>query len=113
MLEPGQCLQPVGRTGMARNEHHIALDRAGGAPAKIMLGAEWLTVVVDAEKTNVEVEARILEVVGVAAEESDVVLRGHHEANIGELPVLIEVILPALVERDDLTAQLGPGGGFL
>src|SRR5262249_3285934 len=61
----------------------------------------------------IEVVARVLEVVGVAAEESDATLGREDEADVGVLLVAIEVILPTLVERDHIAAEAGLVGRFL
>ena len=72
-----------------------------------MLGAHRNAVLVGAEEREVEVVARIGEVVGIAAEERHLLLGREDEADVGVLLVAIEPVLRALVERDDVGAQAG------
>ena len=64
-----------------------------------------LVVLVDAEEADVEVVARVLEVVRVAAEEGDLLLGGEDEADVGVLLERVQVVLAAGVERDDVGAD--------
>ena len=101
----GQRVEAVRRAGMAGDENEVAGFWSGLAPLEEVRRVNRLAVLVDAEETDVEVEARILEVVGVAAEEGDGVLRREDEADIGVFLVAVQVILAALVERDHVAAQ--------
>ncbi len=77
------------------------------APLEVMRGTGGLAVLVGAEEADVEVVARVFEVVGVAAEEGDVELGGEDEPDVGVLLEGVEVILAPLVERDDVAPQPG------
>ena len=59
--------------------------RAVRAPLQVVLDLGRLAVLVDAEEADVEVVARVLEVVRVAAEEGDLLLGGEDEADVGVL----------------------------
>ena len=61
-------LQPRRRAGVPGHEHEVAFPGARPAPAQPRRRARRLPVLVRAEERGVEVEARIVEVVGVAAE---------------------------------------------
>ena len=63
-----------------------------GEEGKIVVGVEWFVVLVDSEERDVEVVARVGEVIWVAAEEGCVEFRRHHEPNIAIDLVLVEVI---------------------
>ena len=63
--------------------------------------------------SDVEAEARELEVVHVAAERRDPLLRGEHQPDVGVLLVAVQVILAALVERDHVAALARLLGRFL
>ncbi len=63
-------------------------------------------VLVDAQQRGVERVARIHEVVGVAAEEGDVVLRLEYEPHVGPDLVTVDPVLGAAVERHHFAAQL-------
>ncbi len=79
----------------------------------MMLRPGGLAILVGAEEANVEVVAGILEVVGIAAEEGDGELGAKTEPDIRVFLVRVEMILPALIERDDVAAQAGLVGRFL
>ena len=89
---------------MAGDEDQFVVAGPVLAPFQVVLDLGRLVVLVDAEEADVEVVARILEVVGIAAEEGDLLLRGEDQADVGVLLVAIEVILAALVEGDDVAA---------
>ena len=78
-----------------------------------MLALDRLVVLVDAEEADVEVVARVLEVIRVAAEEGGLLLRGEDDADVGVLLERVEVVLPAGVERDhvgpDVLLRVGSG----
>ena len=93
------------RPGWPETKTSSSSLRAGLAPLQVVLDLGRLAVLVDAEEADVEVVARILEVVRIAAEEGDLLLRGEDQAHVGVLLEAIEVILAALVERDDVAAQ--------
>ena len=107
VLQVGHRVEPVGAAGMAGDEDELAVLRARRAPLEVMLGVGGLAVLVGAEEADVEVVAGILEVVGIAAEEGDVELGREDEPDVGVLLVRVEVVLPALIERDHVAAQAG------
>ena len=78
-----------------------------------MVEVDGLVVLVDAEEADVEIVARVGEVVGIAAEEGDVKFGREHQPHVGVLLVLVEVIDFARVERDHVAAQAGGGGAIL
>ena len=94
------------------NTNSLSL-RARLAPFQVMLDLGRLVVLVDAEEADVEIVARILEVVRVAAVKGDLLLRGEDQPDVGVLFEAIKVILPALVERDHVAAQAGLVERFL
>ena len=95
-------VEPIGVARMAGDEDQLILRGAVLAPLEVMLDLGRLAVLVDAEKADVEIVARIREVVRIAAVEGDLLLRSEHQANVRVMLETIEVILPALIERDDL-----------
>ena len=70
---------------MAGDEDQLVVRDAVLAPLQIVLDLGRLVVLVDAEEADVEVEARVLEVVRVAAEEGDLLLGREDEADVGVL----------------------------
>ena len=81
---------------------------AGRGPRQEVLRHERLAVLVDAPQRHVEAIPREGEVVGVAAVERRVELGREDEPHVGELLVEIQVVLAALVERDDLGSSPVP-----
>src|ERR1044071_218242 len=104
-FEIGDGVEAARAPGMAGDEDELPILRAGCAPLEVVGWVHGLAVLVRAEEADVEVVARILEVVGVAAEERDRHLGREDEADVGVALVAIEVVLAALVERDDVAAQ--------
>ena len=120
-------VQAVGLARVPGDEDEVAVLRTGGAPLQVMSGPRGLAVLVGAEEADVEVVARVLEVVGVAAEEGDGELGGEDEPDVGVFLEGVEVVAAAVVERDDVApktrlvrrllldrrhrSSLGDGGG--
>ena len=73
----------------------------------MVLGTHWLAVFVNANERHVDVEAREVEVIRIAAEERSLELRDKHQTNVCVLLVAIKVVLSALVKRDHVGAQAG------
>ena len=97
---------------MAGDKDEFALGGAGDGPFEEVGGFCRDAILIDAEKADIETVARELEVVGISAEEGDLLLGGENEANVGVAAVAVEVILAALVERDDPALEPGRGPGF-
>src|SRR5713101_5489937 len=72
-----------------------------------MLDLRRLAVFVGAEEADIEIEARIFEIVRIATEESNLLLRREDKTNIGVALEAIKVIKAALVEGDNVAAQTG------
>src|SRR5205814_697916 len=74
-------------------------------PLQVVLNLRRLAVFVDPEEAHIEVEARKLEVVRIAAEERDLLLGREDQADVGVALETIKMIRAALVERDDIAPQ--------
>ena len=79
-----------------------------GLQAEVVLDLRGLVVLVDAEEADVEVVAGELEIVRVAAEEGDRLLRREDQPDVGVLLEAVEMVEPAVIERDHVAAE--PGG---
>ena len=99
--------QAARATGMPGHEHQLAVLRTGGGELQVVLNLRRLAVLVGAEETDIEVVARELEVVRVAAVERDLRFRREGEAHVRVFLETIEMIRTALPERDDVRAQTG------
>ena len=83
----GHGVQPIGAARMPGDEDQLVVGRAGLAPVQKVLELDRLVVFIDAEEADIEVVARILEIVRVAAEKRDVLLRREHQPHVGVLLV--------------------------
>src|SRR5690606_34028610 len=95
------------RARVADDDRQVAVAAARLAPGEVVLGLERLAALVDAEEGDVKAVARVLEVVGGAAEEGDGLLGSEDEADIREPLVAIKMVPPPLIEGDDLGEQAG------
>ena len=105
--------QAAGATGMTGDKHEFAVLRPRGGELQVGLNLRWLAVLVSAEETDIEIVARKLEVVWVAAVKGDLRFWGEDEAHVRVFLEAIEMIRPALPERHDVRAQAGLVEGCL
>ena len=98
---------------MARDEDELAILGAVLAPLQVMRRPGGLAVLVGPEEADVEVVAGILEVVRIAAEKRRGEFGGEDQADVGVFLEGVEMVLPALIERDHVAAQAGLVGRFL
>ena len=68
-------------------------------------GIERLAVLIDAQIAHIEVVARKLEIVGIAAEKRDRLLRREDEPHILIAAVFVKIVDAAIVELDRVAAQ--------
>src|SRR4029078_11359337 len=100
-------MEPVRMPGVAGNENEFVSLGPGLAPFEIVLDLGWLIVLVNAEKARVEIVPRKCEIIGVAAEKRDLLLRREDKPDVRIAFVTIEMVHAALVERDHIAAQPG------
>ena len=100
-------IQAVGLAGIPGHEHQVVLLQPRRIPLQVVRRLDRLAVLVDAEEADVEIVAGILEVVRIAAEEGDVLLGREDQPHVGVFLVAVEVVQPALVERDHVAPQAG------
>ena len=91
---------------MTGDEGQLAFPRARRRPLEVVLRARRSIVLVGADETDVEVVAREVEIVGVAAEERDGELWREHHAHVLEALVLVQVVDAAVVQRHHVAAHL-------
>ncbi len=106
-------VQTIGAARIPGQEHQFPVVRTFAAPLQIVIHFDRNAVFVSAEERDVQVVARILEVVRIAAEKGDIELRREHQPHVGVLLVAIEMILAAVVKRDHIAAQPGTVERFL
>src|SRR5882672_11148990 len=105
IFEVSHCVETLGAARISGNENQVTFRGARLTPLQEMFRVHCLVILVDSEKTDVQVVARILEIVGVAAEERDRFLRCEYQTHIGVALVPVEAIPAAVVERNHVAAQ--------
>src|SRR5687768_14184019 len=100
----GHSVQPLGGAGMAGNKNQLPIFRAGLRPFEIVVHFRGLIVFINANERHVDVEAREVEVVGVAAKKGSLKLRDKYQPDITESLVAVKIVLASLIERDDVAA---------
>ena len=71
-LQVGDGVEPIGVAGMAGDEDELVFLGAVLAPFEIVLDLGRLVVFINTEETDIKIVARVGEVIGIAAEKSDV-----------------------------------------
>src|SRR5687767_16040980 len=104
-LEVCHCVESLRWTGMSRCKHWIAFLGPCRRPWKEVLHDQRLVILIDAKQRHIEAISGEGEIVRIAAEERNVEFGGEHQTHVGELLVLIEVVLRALIERDNFALQ--------
>ena len=61
-----------------------------------------LVIFIDAHQRHVDIEARKIKVVGVAAEEGRLKFRRKHQTDVGIFLITIKIVLAALIKRYDV-----------
>ena len=90
---------------MAGDEDRLARARPFDSPAQVTGSARRLAVLVDTQQAEVEAPAREIEVVGIAAECRDRLLRSEHQPHVVVAVVFVEEVLPALIQRDGFAGE--------
>ncbi len=72
-------VQAVGPARIARDEHQLVVFRSRRAPLQILIDLGRLVVLVHAEERNIQIVARILEIIRISAEKRDVLLRREYQ----------------------------------
>ena len=92
---------------MAGDEYQLAIGRAFRIPLEIVAALDGLAVLIHAEQREIQIVAGIGEVVGIAAEERDLLLRREDDPHIRVFLVAIQPVFPALIQRDHVGAEAG------
>src|SRR5690349_24070855 len=90
---------------MAADEDQLARLRAGPAEPEEILRLRRPAVLVGAKQGDVEVVAREVEVVRIAAEERDRLFRDKDQADILEAVIPVEMVAAAVIEIDHVAAR--------
>ena len=90
---------------MARNENQLAVARARGREAQIILDPGRLAVFVGAEKADVQIEARKFKIVRVPAKKRRLLFGRENEADVGIAFVAVKMIRAPLPQGHHVGAQ--------
>ncbi len=110
-LRHGEQAPRIARMSGYKNQ--LAIFHSGWRPLQVVIEVHRFAIFVDAEERDVEIVARIGEVVGVAAEESDVEFRREHKADVRVFLVLVQVVDLPGVKDCHIAAQSRRGGTIL
>ena len=66
-----------------------------------------LIIFVNAHQRHVDVEARKVEIVRIAAKKRGLKFRHENQTHVGVFFIAIEIVLSALIERDDVRTKAG------
>src|SRR5260370_32466019 len=69
-------------TGAPAHECQLAVVWSARVPFQEIVDPGWLAVFVDTKDTDIEIKARILEIVGIAAEKSHLLFRGEDQTDV-------------------------------
>ena len=97
---------------MSRDENQFILPHPLLGPAQIVFGVRGLVIFVDAEERDVQVVARVREIVRIATEECRVEFGREHQAHVRVLFVFVEVVDFARVECHYVATQPGRAGAI-
>src|SRR5215472_3174464 len=90
---------------MSGNENELVIANSGRRPLQIVVQVGWFVVFVNAEKRDVEIVARIFEIVRIPAEKGDVELGRKDKAHIRVLLVLVKVVGLSRIKSDYVAAE--------
>src|SRR5437016_5526439 len=90
---------------MAAHESQLAVLGPVRIPFQEMLDLRRLAILVSAEDADIEIEARIFEVIRIAAVKGGLLLRSENEPDVVVAFETIEVVSAALVKGDHVGAQ--------
>ena len=99
--------EPIGAARIAGDEDEVAVLRRARVPLEMLRCDDRPAVLVEPQKREIEVVAREVKVVGVAAKKRGLHLGRKDEPHVGIFAVGVELVLTAVIERDHLAAVDG------
>src|SRR3954447_7977344 len=72
-----------------------------------MIDLRRLAVLVSPEDADIEIVARVFEIIRIAAVKRDLLFRSKHQSDVIVSLVAVKMIQPALIERNDIRPQSG------
>lgn len=89
------------------DDDQFPFGRPSRVPSQVVLRAKGLPILVHAKEGEIETITRIGEVVGIAPEEGDLLLRREDQAHVGVPLVAIEPIFGPMIERHHFRMEAG------
>ena len=105
--------QASGISRMPGDENQIAVLHSGARPLQVIIEVRRLAILVDPEEGDIQVVARIGEVIGISAKESNVEFGSEHQPHVRVLFILVEVIDLPRIKNHHIAAQSSCGGAIL
>ena len=99
--------QAVGAARIADDEHGLALLGRRARPGQMRGRRHGLAVLVKPHEREIEIVAREIEIVRIAAEERGLHFGREHQPHVGIFAVDVELVLAALIQADDLATVVG------
>ena len=95
----------AGSPGMSRDEDQFPICGTVGTPFQIVLDLSRLPILVNPEETNIQIVARVLEIVRIAAIERDLLFGSENQPHISVFLEPVKLVGSSLVEGNDIAAQ--------
>ncbi|GBC83468.1 hypothetical protein HRbin10_02616 [bacterium HR10] len=100
--------QPAARPPrMPGDEDQFSLARPLRVPPQVVLRANRPPILVHAKEREIQAVSGIREIVGIATEEGDLLLRREDQTHIGIALVAVEPVFGSVIERHDLRMRAG------
>src|SRR5262249_55453513 len=96
----------AGASRIAGDEYQIAFFRTVFAPVQVLGCRDGLATFVDAHQAEIEIEAREIEIIWIAAKKAGVELGREHQANIIKAAVMVQVVNSTVIKGDEVTSDL-------
>src|SRR5215469_378029 len=98
---------------MSGDKNELIVAHSRRRPLQVVVQVGRLVVLVDAEKRDIEVVARIFEVVRIPAEEGNVELGREDQTDIRILLVLVKVVYLSRIKSDHVAAEASRSAAIL
>src|SRR5262249_42180062 len=95
----------LGRTRMAGDKDKVAIRSPPSVPLQVILALHRLAVFVNAKHSEIDVKARIGEIVRIASKKSGLLFRSENKSNVGIFLIPVKPVLAAFIEGYDIRPQ--------
>ena len=98
---------------MTADKRQLAIARAARTEFQIIVDLRRLAIFVSAKDADIEIEARIFEVVRIAPKKRDLLLGRENQSDVIVAFESVQMVSAALIKRDHVRAQSGFVFAFL